>query len=292
MRSFIAFTLLVVAVFLGFGAMGAQWLDRLARTPAPMQRIVGPLAQDEQVISSLKGMLITETKRAIPPEMLTLPTVGEQLDAVVTTAVDAVVTDPGVQRAWNDSVNRSRVAYVAELDRLRGDESLESPTVWFDLTPFADLGRAKLREVAPATFHVYLDQVQVSQLRLPLGQPSASMSKSVADGVGAARQWPFLYLGAGVLAVVAMFIGTRRGRWVALALAGVVAAVVLWFGRLLVARVGFPGGDSLAAAIRTSIVDGGTRSFLDFIQPGTYAAYAMIALGLSGALIASLVRRR
>lgn len=291
MRSFIAFTLLLVAVGLGFGALGAQWMDRLARTPAPMQRIVGPLASDPAVIGALKETLTFEAKRAIPQELAALPVIGEQVDAVVAGAVDTALADPGMQRAWNESVNRSRAAYVAELDKVRADETLESPTIWFDLTPLVQLGQSKLREVAPEALHPHLDQVQFEQARLPLGQPSASMSKSMADGVGAARNWPWLYLAAGVLVVVALFTGSRRGRWVALALAAVVAMVGLWFGRAMVESVTFPGGESLAATIRTAIVSGGTQSFLDATQPALYVAYGAVALGVVGLLIASLGRR-
>ena len=291
MRSFIAFTLLLVAVVVGFGGMGAQWLDRLARTPAPMQRIVGPLASDPQVVGALKDTLVAETRRAVPTELLAHPVIGAQVDGVVNLAVDAALADPGMQRAWNESINRSRAAYVAELDRVHRDEALESPTIWFDLTPLVDLGRSRLTAVAPEALHTYLDQVQFDEARLPLGQPDASTSRSVADGVAAARNWPWLYLASGVLVVVAMFTGSRRGRWVALALASVVAVVGLWFGRSVVETVSFPGGDSLAAAIRTGIVNGGTQSFLDFTQTGLHVAYTALALGVLGLVVASLSRK-
>lgn len=292
MRSFIAFTLLVVAVVLGFGGMGAHWLDRLARTPAPMQQIVGPLASDEEFAAELAATLTAEARKAVPPEVLEVPVVGNQINTVVAQAIDAAMTDPGVQRAWNESINRSRVTYVAELDKVRDNQSLESPTIWIDLTPFVELGKSKLREVSGEALHPYLDQLQFGTVHIPLGQPSQSVSTSVADGVGAARNWPWLYLGAAALALVALLAGSRRGRWVALALAGVVATVGLWFGRSLARGVSFPGGDSLAATIRTRIVDGGTQHFLDFTQPATYVAYGVIALGIVGLLIASLARRR
>lgn len=292
MRSFIAFTLLIVAVVLGFGGMGAHWTDRLARTPAPMQRILGPLAGNEQVVAALKETLAAETKRALPAGLRDMPVLGEQIDGVIVAAVDATLADPGVLRAWNESINRSRVAYVAALDSLRGDEALESPTLWFNLTPFAELGATKLLEVAPEAFHPHLSQLQVTELRLPLGQPPASLSKSIADGVGAARNWPYFYVGAALFAVGGLATGTRRGRWIALALAGVFAAVGLWFGRSVVETVGFPAGDSLAAVIRTSIVSGGTQSFLEFTQPALYVAYGAVAVGLLGVLIASQVTRK
>ncbi|GAA4892425.1 hypothetical protein GCM10025789_06820 [Tessaracoccus lubricantis] len=291
MRSFIAFTLLLVAVALGFGGMGAHFLDRLARTPAPLQRIVGPLAGDDRVGTELSSTLSAEALQAMPADLRELPLVGEQIAQVVTTAVDAALADPGVQRAWNESINRSRVAYVAALDEVRDDETLEAPTIWFDLTPFVDLGKAKLQEASSEGLHPYVQQLQFGEVRLPLGQPSESVTQSVADGVGAARNWPFLYVGAAALSVIALLIGSRHGRWVALLLAGIVAAVGLWFGRTSVEAVSLPGGDSLAAAIRTRIVEGGTREFLDFTQPALYVAYGAIGVAIVALLIAGATRR-
>ena len=291
MRSFIAFTLLMGAVVLGFGGMGAQWLDRLARTPAPMQRIVGPLTSDPHVVGALKETLVAEARGAVPAELMAHPVIGTQVEGIVNLAVDAALADPGMQRAWHESVNRSRSAYVAELDKVRRDEVLESPTIWFDLTPMVALGQSRLSAVAPEALHPYLGQLRFGEAKLPLGQPAASTSKSIADAVGAARNWPWLYLAAGVLVAVALFTGSRRGRWVALALAAVVAMVGLWFGRSAVESVTFPGGESLAAAIRTGIVNGGTQSFLDFTQTGLHVAYTALALGVLGLVVASLSRK-
>ncbi|MBB1510774.1 hypothetical protein [Tessaracoccus sp. MC1756] len=291
MRSFIALTVLLVAVAVGFGAMGAHWVDRLARTPAPLQRIIGPLVSDSEITAELSSTLTAEAKKAVPAEMLELPLIGEQINQVITVAVVTALADPGVQRAWNESINRSRVAYVKALDAVREDETLEAPTIWFDLSPFAQLGKAKLMEVSAEPLHPYLDQVQLDEVRLPLGQPSESITQSIADGVGAARNWPWFYAAAGALAVIGLVIGSRRGRWVALLLAAAAAAVGLWFGRLTVERVAFPEGDSLAAAVRTRIVEGGTQSFLDFTQPALYVVYGLIGLSLLALLLAGTTRR-
>ncbi|MDO5501428.1 MAG: hypothetical protein Q4F67_17300 [Propionibacteriaceae bacterium] len=291
MRSFIAFTLLVVAVVLGFGGMGAHWLDRLARTPAPMQQIVGPLASDEEVLTELNATLTAEALAAVPAEIRDLPGVGEQISGVLGLAVDAAAADPGMQRAFNESINRSRVSYVAALDNVRGDQSLEAPTIWFDLTPVAELGQSKLRDVSDATLHPYLDLLQPGEIALPLGQPSASITGTIADGIGTARHWPWMYVGAALLTIGALFAGSRHGRWVALTLAGVFAAVGLWFGRSVIDTVGFPRGDTLAATIRTQIVDGGKQHFLDFTHPAMYVAYGAIALGILGLIIAAVTRR-
>lgn len=292
MRSFIAFTLLVVAAALGFGAMGAHWMDRLAHTPAPMQRIVGPLVQDTDVVESLTTTLATEMRQALPEAVTAIPVIGEQIEALVSLAVDAALADPAMQRAWNESINRSRIAYIAELHKMHEDQSLESPTIWFDLTPVADLGKARLVEAAPEAAQPLLQQVEVQQVRLPLGQPSASISANMSDALDAAGYWPWGYLAAGTLAAVALFVGSTRGRWVALALAGAVALAGLWFGRSVAERISFPGGESLAAAIRTVIVNGGAQSFIAFTQPATYVAVGAIAVGVVGFLLAHLVRRR
>lgn len=290
MRSFIAFTLLLIAVGLGFAAMGAHWVDRVARTPAPMQEIIGPLASNEGIGTALTQTLTEEATKAIPTALVEMPIVGEQVIAIINQAAIATLADPGVQRAWNESINLSRSSYVAALDDVHGDETLEAPTIWFDLAPFASLGKSKLLELSPAALHPSLEEIEFADVRLSLGQPSESITGALADGVNAARAWPWLYLASAVAALVALLVGSRRGRWIALLLAGVIATVGTWFGRSQAEAVTFQPGDSLAATIRTQIVEGGTSHFLSFTEPGLYVAYAMVGLGVLGLLLTALKR--
>lgn len=296
LRSVIAFTALVLAGALGLGAVGAHFLDRVARTPAPMQRILGSLITEPESSAALSEALATEMADSLTQGFSSESPIGQQINervtAIVAEATQATLADPGVQRAWNESVNLSRAAYVADLDAMREDGALESPTVRLDLTPMLDLGRARLIEVTPEALRPVVELVQFGQVQLPLGQPEASTSRVLAEAIGAARTWPYLYLAAAILTILGLIVGTRRGRWVALLLAGVITALELWYARAWVRSVAAPNGDSLAALVRSGVVDGGISAFLEFTQPALYAAFGAIALGALGVLLTGFSSRR
>ena len=60
-RSLLALLLMSAGVIAALGGVTAQWLDTTARTPEPMQAIVGPVASDPRVL----GAIVVELTAAI-----------------------------------------------------------------------------------------------------------------------------------------------------------------------------------------------------------------------------------
>lgn len=285
-RSLLALLLMSAGVIAALGGVTAQWLDTTARTPEPMQAIVGPVASDPRVMGAIVVELTAAIVEQLPPALDGIPGLRDQVEALVTLAMNEVSASEGFTQAWEESIDLSRADFVTALDLMQSGG--DAPTLWLNLAPFAELGAARLAEISPEILRPYVAQIPVPENpRIALGRPDTVQAGYAADALSLASHWVWFYVAAVTLAVIGLAVGSRRGRWVAwmLAVAGGLGGLVL-ARDLLADGTAAAGGDSLAAVVQTALVDGAASSLLVWTAPVVTAAWALLALGAVGLVMA------
>lgn len=292
-RTTISVVLLLAAVSAALAGLGAHWLDRVARTPAPLHAIAGPLASDQRVMDAIAVELSAAAVARLPAAVDLLPGVRTQLEDLIGRAVAAALTDEGVTAAWHEAIDLSRADFVTGLDAMR-IEGADAPTLWLPLAPFVELGQARLLEMTPETLRPFVTGLNIpaEELRIALGRPDTVQAGYAADGLALARHWIWFYAAAALLAVLGLAVGSRRGRWLAWTLVAGAGTVAVILGRRTLTAVSIPDGDSIAAAVQAGLVEGTMSSLLDWTAPAVAAGWALLALGLLGLAISSARARR
>lgn len=284
-RSLLALLLMSAGVIAALGGVIAQWLDTTARTPEPMQAIVGPVASDPRVLGAIVVELTAAVVEQLPPALDGVPGLRDQVEALVTLSMSEISASEGFTQAWEESIDLSRTDFVTALDLM--SDGGDAPTLWLSLAPFVELGEARLAEISPEILRPYVAQIPMPENpRIALGRPDTVQAGYAADALSLARHWVWFYGAAAALAILGLAAGSRRGRWVAwiLAVAGGLAGLVLARG-LLAERAAAPGGDSLAAVVQAALVDGTTSSLLAWTAPAVTAGWALLILGGVGLLV-------
>lgn len=291
-RSLLALLLMLAAVASALGGVAAQWLDRTARTPEPLQTIVGSLASDTRVREAMAAELTTGVIAQLPPGVDQLPGVRAQLEALITQAIDETLAGEDLAEAWDEAIDVSRADFVAALDRMRSGG--DAPTLWLHLGPFVELGGARLVEISPEALRPLVAQVPLpDDLRIALGRPDTVQAGYAADMLALARQWAWFYVAAGVLAVLGLAVGSRRGRWVAWLLAAGAGLLVVVVGRDLVAgRAGAASGESVSSVVQAALVDGTVASLLEWTAPVATVGWVLLGLGVAALILAAVLRRQ
>lgn len=291
MRAIISVVLMCVAGLAAVAGCAAQWVDLAARTPTPTRQIVGPVVTDPEVLASLSATLAAEIQQRVPSSVEAVPQLEEQLNELISTAAEATLADPRIDRAWLATIDATRAGVVADLDLVHAGE-LEDPTLWLDLTPFTALAKEQAYAATPERLHRFLDEIEwPAELRVPLAHPDPHYSKLAAEVVTLSAGWVWCYVAAGLAALLGFLVGGRRSRWVAVALGGVVAAGVILFGHRVLGQVSVAEGDTIGRTVAASLANGTANALIDWTMPALYASAAAVALGVLGVIVASFSRR-
>ena len=291
-RTLLSAALLLVALAVGLVGLGSHWVDRVARTPEPMRQIIGPVASDSMVIRAIATELQTAAVTRIPELADLLPGMRDQLTELIGQAVEAAMADERVNDAWYGSIDTARAQLVTALDAVRVSGA-DSPTVWFPLTEFVELGEARLYELAGPTAAPFVDQMNLpDDLAVPLGRMDASTAQRAADVIDVAGGWRLYYGIAAALAVAGLIVGPRRGRWAALTVAAVAGLIVLFISARAIEFVRVPPSDSISGAIQARIVGGSKTSVHEWIDTAMVAGYGALALGVIGLVVAYVLDSR
>ena len=292
-RTTISLVLLLAAVGAALAGLGAHWLDRVARTPAPLHSIAGPLASDQRVMDAIAVELSAAAVARLPAAVDLLPGVRTQLEDLIGRAVDAALTDDGVTAAWHEAIDLSRADFVTGLDAMR-TEGADAPTLWLPLGPFIEVGQTRLLEMTPEPLRPFVTGLNIpaEELRIALGRPDTVQAGYAADGLALARHWIWFYAAAALLAVLGLAVGSRRGRWLAWTLAAGAGTVAVVLGRRTLAAVSIPDGDSIATAVQAGLVEGTSSSLLEWTASAVTVGWALVAFGLLGLAVTSARARR
>ena len=291
-RSTIALILLLAAVGVGLVGLGSHWVDRVARTPAPVRGIGGPGGAGDQVVRVIASELETAAVAEIPELAEYVPGLQQELTGLIGLAIDRALADERVNRAWFSSIDMTRTGAVSALDAMR-EQGEDAPTIWFPLGPFVELGEQQLYELADPRMHQYLDQLQwPKDLSVPLGRPETQPALRVAEALGVAQNWRLYYGAAAALAVAGLLIGSRRGRWVALLMAAAVGVAALFVGRQLPGFFPVPPANTISGAIQARIITGSTASVNRWIDTALLVGYGVLAFAVIGLIVAAALARR
>lgn len=290
-RSFLAFVILLMAVASAVAGVGARWVDAVARTQEPAEMIVAPLATDRSVRSAIASELETAAKREIPEAVDQIPNLRATLEALLATAVDNALEDPGVENAWKQTITASRVALVEDLDAYRSDAA-ETPTIWLDLSPFVTLGREKLLAAADETVRPYLEQVAWDKdVRVALGRPDATVTKLASETIAMAQHWKWMFVATALLGVLGLLIGSRRGRWVASILAALLGLGGVVLGRFALGRFRMPRADSVEGAVTGRLADGAVASLLEWTAQVPWWLLGVVGVSVVALSVAAMTKR-
>lgn len=291
-RSLLSLILLIAAVAVALAGMGLHWVDRAARTPEPVRRIVGPVTSDDPLIAAIATELETAAIQQIPESADLVRGAHDQLAALITQAIDVALSDDRLNQAWFESVDGTRIRLMNSLDAVR-DRGADAPTVWLPLTPFVELGEAKLQELGGPALQPLVAQLQLpDDLAVPLGRLDAGPAQRAANIVGLARDWRWYYAGAAGLAAVGLLAGSRRGRWTALLIASTLGLVGLFLAARATEFLPVPASDSISGAIRARLITGSTASVNAWIDTAMMAGYVTIGVAVLGLIVASVAARR
>ncbi len=267
-----AIVLVVLAVLLGTAAMLGSAAARLADTPGPLQRILGPLASDPELRRVLPEALGTELATRITAETAVPRILAGPLEHALATAGGALLDGPSFRPAWEATIESTRADFTAALAAAAKDPAAGGQvTLRLDIaellgsgytTLHASVQGSALGAVLPAALPadpVVLDTgwPRADQL------PTATLNHwlTLARGAG----W---MLGAAVLAAAAgMLLATARTRPWALVAGGAAALLLgtatgLWLGSLgSAADTGNGAGAGIGTLVTERLVAGMAGEF-------------------------------
>ena len=293
LRSILSFLLLVAAGLSVLTGSVAQWADNAARTSGPLQEIVGPVSRDAGVQAALSSTLTRVATDKIPTISAAVPGIAAHLETLIGQAVDATLADESIDQAWVESIDTTRAGVVSELDAYAADAS-QTPTLWFDLTPFVDVLAAKLGALTnDQRVEVFITEMDwTDEVRVPLGRPDASQLDAATQALEVSAQWRWFYAAGAVLALVGLAVGTRRARWVCLLIASLLTAAATTLAAWGMEFIPLPSGSTLAPALVGSLADGALKSLSAWLFPVTYGSLGVAAFALIALIVVSVIGRR
>ncbi|NHB85833.1 hypothetical protein G7085_18115 [Tessaracoccus sp. HDW20] len=290
-RSLAALLLLTAAGAFALLGSTAHWADNMARTPGHVEEVVAPLIDDPVVLDALAGELDRTIRERIPASADRVPGLRARIEQALTRAVGQVMEGEGVSEAWEETIGLTRDGLVAELDAYREDPS-ETPTIWLDLTPFADLGRERIGSLTDTRLWTFAPGSLVEgDVRVALGRIDAGVATMASEALGLARHWVWGYVAAAVLAALGLVIGTRSGRWIAWLIAAVAGLAATFAARIALGSVDVASGDSLRAALTGRATASVADSLAAWMSADLRLFGICIAVGAVGLVTTALLSR-
>jgi len=241
-RKTLAVLLAVLAVLAAALGLAARTADALVNTPEPLQRILGPLATNDELREilpqELGAQLTTQITNNIP---VPIPgALNSVLEQAIATSSSALISDAGFAAAWETTIENTRSDYVGKLAAAKTDGATEA-TVELNLAPLLTSAYGTLRgSLDGSALGLLLPQnIKMPPVSVDTNWPDANTLSAPAANrwLGIAASWGWLLVGAGVLLVGALFTAPRgfRGKtWIALGAAALLlAATLIVFGTRL-----------------------------------------------------------
>lgn len=230
-RKFLALLLAILTVLAAGIGLGARTTDQLINTPEPLQRILGPLATNDQLREILPQVLSTQLTTQITDNIpLPIPAaLRGVLEKAIATSTGALINDAQFVTAWNTTIENTRRDYVEKLDNAMS-ENLTNATLELDLAPlltsaygtlYSSLSGSMLGALLPETISmppVLVDTNWPDEQTLSAQEANRWLSLAGA--------WGWFIAAAGVLALAAMLVAPRGFRGKTLIALGISAAIL------------------------------------------------------------------
>jgi hypothetical protein len=130
-RSWVPWTLVVIAAVIGLVAALNVWVKRQARSTDNWTNASSRLLENEQIRSALSVYLVNQVftnvdvsqrlQQRLPPDLRPLaPPIAVGLQQAATRAVDNLLARPRVQQLWREANRRAHQLFIAVLDGKKG----------------------------------------------------------------------------------------------------------------------------------------------------------------------------
>lgn len=288
MRNVLAVLLAALAAIAGASAWGGSVADRTLTQPETVQSTLGPLIDDAGVRSMLATRVQAQVVSRLPGGVIP-KNAKTVVEGVIKKATDAVLDDPGVKQAWNESLDESRKLYVT---RVR-DEGGSAGRIEVVLDPLATLAASHVSEAikglgipvkAPGNVSWKLDQ-NISDI-----SPLASLTvPGLQLVVTQSKHWAWYGVAGGVLMLLALLAARRRAVPVVTAgvIGGTAGLVGLWAAGLV---------KNIAGAASNPVMTAAAGSVAEVIRatsvPIAVAGAAVLVLGIVMLIIGAARNRR
>lgn len=296
MRQVLSALSLLLAAVLAATALAGYQINQLLREEDPIRQIAGDLPQQDGFSDLVAETLLTRMESELPGGLTGL--LGDRTDSAVNTIVAAMLENDEVDAAWDETLQGTRADYAAQLETMfeqgtTGDASDLDLAV--DLSPMAESMTGPLRQgldsalgwlpfLDTSSFEFLAPEVVVD-IEATTGEDADPYAWALLAELS--KHWLVLAVLSGLMVLVGLVLGPGRSRWVALSLAGLLAAGLGAWVALTVAspEFGAVSGDAMG-----SLVDQVEERFTEWAQPAwwifTAAAGAVVVLGLLGSVTA------
>lgn len=297
MRNALAVLCLILAGLLSVASLAGHQIDQLLREEEPIREIAGDLPEDEQFSAAVSQIMVSELSGQLPDSVGSF--IGEGVEDFVSGIVGSLLDDERTRQAWDDTLQTTRADYVEKLDRLFAEGTTGDTSeldVRVDLEPMAAAVTASVLDSIPL---VDGDSIEVPTPEMVVDIEAATDGDADpytwATLAAASQYWATLAVAAGVLLLLGLVLGHGKGRWAALSVGGLTAALAGTWMALTVASPDFEQPDNLPQET-SAILQHVEAQFTDWAQPLWWffvaGAVVVVVLGLLGALVARPVPRR
>ena len=260
MRTFGSAILGLAAILLALAALCSAWLDTNVVSEDGFVDLGQPLGTNQ----AFQQDLAVELGAQVSDSVQVPDAVASFIEPLITSAVQGVQSLPGYPQAWDETLQRSHA------QTFDGDGG-----VTLDLAPVVGLVTEELGGAAG------IDIPAPEQSLLELGRPD--QRGGIEAAVSVANAWPFLSVGAGIAAILALVVARTRGAALAwLGTGALLAGGALWLvaGSLpsLAARPAY--SSALAETFAAAFSSEASLSLQAWTIPFMLGAAVLLVLGL------------
>ncbi len=259
MRNLFSALCCVLAALCATAGVMFHYVETLADTPEPAREIVGPIANDKNIIDLLPERILGAALDQSNLQNLIPDFMKDGLRQSTDAALKGALENADFKKAWLESIDLTRSDYITRLDMVHsgeitypapnfGEKDTRGPTIVMQARPFATLGVQSLDGILrPLGLAGVLDGIRDGasvQIPLNIPDPTVVSPKTLASWLAVSRGWAWFFVGAGVLVIAGVLLGRGRGRAVSVLIG---AATMLLLSRWVAtwASDARGGGDAL-----------------------------------------------
>lgn len=289
MRTLLSGLCMLLAGLLAAASLAGHQIDQLLREEEPIREVAGGLPAEEQFSQAVSEMLVDELSDHLPEAVQGL--IGDRAETAVAEAVEGMLEDERTREAWDEVLQTTRSDYADQLDRLFHEGSsgdAQELAVELDLSPVAEALTGPLREGLESALG-WLPGLDEESFEFLAPEVVVDVEAAAEDGAdpyiwatlaAVSEHWTLLAIAAAVLTALGLLLGRGRGRWAALSLGGMLAAVLGVWVALTAASPDFGQPEGLPPAA-LAILDHVESGITGWAQPAWWifsAASGVVAL--------------
>ncbi|MGO1524238.1 MAG: hypothetical protein ACTHV8_11195 [Nesterenkonia sp.] len=295
---------LLLAALLSTAALAGAQIDQLLREEEPVREMAGSLPTDEAFSEAVTETIVDDAVAQLPDPIQQFVPGG--VEGLIRPVISSALDNDRTQAAWDEVLQVTRTDYTAQLEAIftegtSGDpRELDLPV---DLTPVTDAMTQPVRQGVEDTLSlvpgVGTEDVEIPapslQIEVETVTDESADPYTWATAAALSQHWVIFTVGAAVLGVLGMLVGTGRVRWYGLACAAALAAAVgLWIATTAASpELAHPPATPEATA---ALLEHVQSRFTDWAQPSwwvfTGAAGFVVVLSVLAAVVTPAGRQQ